>query len=143
MALRTVIHDTLQAAPAVTALLGVGATLRHYPVRAPQGVTTPYLVSQIVASRAADTHGSGTDGEDTMDEALVQFTALAADNDSALAILQAVRAAFLDPTVTAARAVLDTARVVCTAPELREGSADEVEGLLPTLELTFFHNPST
>lgn len=143
MALRTVIHDTLSASTAVTDLLGSGASLRHYPVRAPQGVTIPYLVSQIVASRAESTHGSGSDGEDTLDETLVQFTCLAATNDAALAVLVTVREAFMDPTVSASRAVLDTARVVCTGPELREGDADEVEGLLPTLELTFFHNPST
>jgi hypothetical protein len=118
--------------------------IRHFPVRAPQGTVLPYLVSQHIASTPAQTHGTGTDGEDTMDESLVQFTAVADDPDQAAALIAAVRAAFMDPAVNAdSRALLDAAHIVVTNPEVREVPADELEGMAPQLDLTFFHNPAT
>lgn len=144
MSLRATIHEVLQAAPAVTAILGAGSAIKHYPVRAPDGTAEPYLVSQIIVGKPEQTHGDSSDGEDTMDETLVQFTALAADVDAGATLISAVRAAFMDPATNPdCRTILDRDHVVPTSPTVREETSDELDGLaLPTLELTFFHNPS-
>jgi hypothetical protein len=137
-------HAVLQAAPAVTAIIGASTAIRHYPVRAPQGAAMPYLVSQKIAASPFQTHGTPTDGEDTMDESLIQFTAVADDPDEAAALIAAVRGAFMDPaTNAAARALLDAAHIVATGPEEREVAADDLDAMAPQLDLTFFHNPST
>jgi hypothetical protein len=144
MSLRRTIHEVLQAAPAVTALIGAGGAIRHYPLRAPQGTALPYLVSQKVVSKPMQSHGTPEDGEDTMDETLMQFTAVSDDPDAGASLITAVRGAFMDPATNPdCRALLDTAHIVATGPDEREVSVDEIDGVAPQLDLTFFHNPQT
>jgi hypothetical protein len=129
----------LQADAAVTAIIGEGDTCRHYPVRAPQGAALPYLVSQIIAGSAFTTHGQPADAEDTLDEKLVQFTAVAETDTAATALRAAVRACLLAPD----NAVLTAAHIVVTSPQERDAAEDELGFYAPQLDLTFFHNPST
>lgn len=143
MSLRTTLHATLQASPAVCALIGEGGAIRHYPVRAPQGTARPYLVSQVIIGQAEETHGNPDDAEDVLDETLVQFTAIADDVDVADALIRAVRQAFIDPTLAECRALLDAAHITAAGPQVREGVSDEVDAGAPQLDLTFFHNPNT
>ncbi len=137
MSLRTVIHSVLLADAAVVALIGDGEACRHYPERAPQNPDDTYLVSNEVTGTAAQTHGSATDAEDTLDETTMQFTAIAGTVAAAIALRLAVRAALMNP----ANALLVAARIKVTSPEMRFTTADEIDRHGAQLDLTFFHNP--
>lgn len=143
MSLRNAIHEVLSTNPEVIALIGT----RHFRTRAPQGVERPYLVSQIITGRAETTHGTSESAEDSLDETLVQFAAVAADADTAQQIISEVRACFLDPQRIECRSILTAAHIVVTGPEEREMPPDDESAAGPVfvhqIDLTFFHNPST
>lgn len=143
MALRPTIHAALLASTGVTDLIGTGDACRHYAGRVPQAPGMPFVVSIEIASSANDTHGNTTDAEDTLDETLVQFSCYAETLAAALALRGAVRAALLDPTISASHTVLTTANVVVTGPDTREQYEPEVDLHCAQLDLTFFHNPNT
>lgn len=137
--LRSVIHAALAADARVTALLGLGEELRHYPERAPQGAALPYLVSNEVSGVAATTHGVEGDPEDTLDQTQIQFTAFGASVSDSIAVRAAVRAALVEDVA----GLLAAARVVVASVFTRFLAADEVGLHGAQLDLTFFHNPST
>lgn len=143
MSLRTAIHAALQASTAVTDILGTGSSIRHYAGRLPQAPEVPFAVSYEITSVAQETHGAATDAEDTLDETLLQFSCYAETLTAALALRGAIRAALLDPTETAAAAILRAAGIVVTAPETREQYEAGVDLHCAQLDLTFFHNPNT
>ena len=143
MNLRQVIHSVCTVDEDLAALING----RHFRVKAPQNTERPYLVSQIIADPAVETHGSEDDAEDTLAEGLVQLTAIADDPDEAAAIIDAVRAAFIDPEREKARAVLIAASIKATSPEDREleptDNAGPEQVYAHQLDLNFFHNPSS
>lgn len=139
MSLRASIHACLLSDTRVTDLIGNGDGFRHYPERARQGVAAPYLVSNEIAGDALTSHGRPGDPEDTMDETLVQFTAVAETVAQAVALRTAVRAAILEDV----GGVLAAAKIVATAPVTRFATVDQVEQHGAQLDITFFHNPNT
>lgn len=138
MSYRNAIHACLLADSRVTDLIGPDVACRHYPERAPQGPTAPYVVSNEIAGDAHTTHGTEDDTEDTMDEVLLQFTCLAATVAQAEAVRAAVRAALMED----ANDILAASHIVVTAPQLRTLNEDEVYLHAAQLDLTVFHNPS-
>lgn len=142
MSLRRAIHQVLTTDEALTALING----RHYSVNAPQGTPRPYLVTQIVVSTPEQTHGNPDENEDTLDEALVQHTAVADNADVAADVIAAARRAWMDPEREAAAALIAAAGLVVTSPEERQlppdDTADPEPIALHQLDVTIFHNPS-
>ena len=139
MPLRNSIHSCLLADTRVTDLIGTGSACRHYPRRAPQGAAAPYVVSQKIAGRPEQTHGTPGDAEDTMEEALVQFSCIAATGDAADALCLAVRKAIMEDVGQ----VLATAHITATSPDTRDAEEDAVDLHVAQVDITFFHNPQT
>lgn len=143
MSLRVTIQTAILAATSVTDIIGTGTSCRHYAGRVPQSPTLPFVVSYEITSNGEDTHGSPEDAEDTLDQTILQFSCYAENLTTALSLRLALRAALLDPTVTAPASVLDDADVVVTSPQTREQHEEGIDVHCAQLDLTFFHNPNT
>lgn len=105
MSLESNIYSTLSADAGVTALVSD----RIYPVVAPQGVTVPFVVWQVIAKTGSTTLGA--DETSGLDRVLIQFACFGRTYSSAHDVCNAVRAA-LEPATLAdgGKCIFNTSR---------------------------------
>lgn len=90
MSLATAIYARAQADATLAALIGGATAPRIYPVQAPQAATAPYVVWQGIGSLPDNTHSEASSATERM----VQFACFAATQREALALREALVAAF-------------------------------------------------
>lgn len=117
------------AAGATAALVGSGNACRVYPEIAPQGVASPYVVWQEIASVPDTTH----DGASTSARRIVNIYCIAGTYAGALALSTAIVAA-LDSVALAGGEL-------CVSCGVQNGFSEATDQFLRIVEAEFFAAP--